>query len=156
MIRTRYWVIAVVLILAVCGVTVALIYAGSGQGKTARIILDGEVVRTVELSGVDEPYEFDVTSEHGTNRIRVEQGRICVVGADCPDRLCVGMGWRSKGAAPIACLPHRLVIKVEDDAGIDAVAGVNAVAGIDAVTGVGAAAVGDAATGNDAVTEVEP
>lgn len=126
MIKTRYWVIAIVLILVLSGVSAVAILAHRTDGVTASIILDGAVVRTVELDAAAEPYEFDVTSEYGTNRIRVEDGRICVVDADCPDRLCVRMGWRKSASLPIACLPHRLVIEITDggEDGVDAVAGV--------------------------------
>lgn len=124
MIKTRYWIIAVSLVLALSGVISAVILARGTHGATASIILDGKVVRTVELDAATEPYEFDITSEYGTNRIRVEGGQICVVDADCPDRLCVRMGWRKNAALPIACLPHRLVIEIVDATeDVDAVAG---------------------------------
>ena len=48
--------------------------------------------------------------------IRVEPGRIAVIGADCPDKVCVEAGWRSDSASPIVCLPHRLVIRIEHSA----------------------------------------
>ncbi len=126
MIKTRYWMIAVAVILALSGVSAAVILARRADGMMARIILDGKVVRTVALDAAAEPYEFDVTSEYGTNRIRVDGGQICVTDADCPDRLCVRMGWRKNASLPIACLPHRLVIEIADAAGAD---GVDAVAG---------------------------
>ena len=48
--------------------------------------------------------------------IRAEPGRIAVVAADCPDRICVREGWLSDSASPIVCLPHRLVIRIEKNA----------------------------------------
>ncbi|MBR4895991.1 MAG: NusG domain II-containing protein, partial [Clostridia bacterium] len=64
----------------------------------------------------------------GENTVRVETGRIRIVSADCPDKICVDTGWISDSAAPIVCLPHRLVIRLEegpaDDArALDGVAG---------------------------------
>lgn len=124
MIKTRYWVIAAASLLVLSGISAAAILGRTESGATARLIVDGVVVRTVALREADEPYEFDVTSEYGTNRIRVEDGQICVVDADCPDRLCVRMGWRKNASLPIACLPHRLVIEIADaDDSVDAVAG---------------------------------
>lgn len=124
MIRTRYWVAAAVALLVLSGAASAFMLLNGEAAAGARVILDGKVIRTVDLSNVGVPYEFDVSSDYGTNRIRVEKGRICVVSADCPDRLCVGMGWISQGTATIACLPHRLVIETDSDGGVDAVAGV--------------------------------
>lgn len=36
--------------------------------------------------------------------------------ADCPDQVCVHAGWLTDSAAPIVCLPHRLVIRLEQTA----------------------------------------
>lgn len=82
-------------------------------GAVANIYLDGECIRSVDLSAVREAETFTVTCEEGVNTILIEPGRICVSEADCPDRVCVVSGWLSDSAAPIVCLPHRLVIRLE-------------------------------------------
>ena len=112
-VRSRYLVIIIAVILAVSGAATLWLLTRRTPGATAKVYLDGDPVRTVTLSDVDKPFEFDVKSERGTNRIRVEKGRICIADADCPDRLCVNMGWRSDATTPIVCLPHRLVIRIE-------------------------------------------
>lgn len=91
---------------------------GSAGGAVARIWLDGEITEEIDLNAVVTPYEFDVTSDLGTNRIRVEHGSISVVSADCPDQTCVHMGSISGSFSTIACVPHKLVIDIltEDDA----------------------------------------
>ena len=54
------------------------------------------------------------------NRL-VEPGRIRVESADCPDKVCVNQGYISDGTVPIACLPHKLIIRIEGgDSGLDA------------------------------------
>ena len=58
------------------------------------------------------------------NTVQAERGRIRMLSADCPDGLCVGMGWSSSPAKPIVCLPNRVTIIIEGgDAGPDAAAG---------------------------------
>ena len=55
----------------------------------------------------------------GSNTILVEQGRIRVIEANCPDQVCVRQGAISGGYVPIACVPHGLVIDIlnpEDEA----------------------------------------
>ena len=42
----------------------------------------------------------------------MEQGRIRVSQADCPDQVCVDQGWIADGTVPIVCLPHKLVIEI--------------------------------------------
>ena len=69
-----------------------------------------------------EPFEFTLADERGSNVIRAEHGRIAVVAADCPDKICVNAGWLSDSASPIVCLPHRLVIRIEKNAAESALA----------------------------------
>ena len=90
----------------------------------ARIILDGELVEVINLSEVSEPYTFVVECETGINVIAVENGRIRVSEADCPDGSCIHQGWISGGSTPIVCLPHSLVIELTrgDKPEVDAIA----------------------------------
>lgn len=84
----------------------------------AEIRQNGEVIRVVPL---DEDREFTVTCGEGSNTIRVANGEISVISADCPDKVCVKTGAISGGNIPIVCLPHRLeIIIVNSDNVTDA------------------------------------
>ena len=101
-----------------------LLLRGNGEGAIARILVDGEELRAIDLA--DAAAEtFEVVSEDGyRNVVAVERGRIRVTEANCPDQVCVRQGWISDSATPIVCLPHGLVIElagVED--GPDGAAG---------------------------------
>ena len=87
-------------------------------GVIAVITVDGKEVDRIDLSRVKEPYDFDLTTEYGHNTIHVEPGAISVTEADCPDLICVYMGKLSGDGIPIICMPHHLMIAVEDS-GID-------------------------------------
>ena len=79
----------------------------------ARITLDGALVQEIELGKVGASFTFTVTGASGlTNTILVEQGRIRVEEADCPDQVCVRQGFISDGTVPIVCLPNQLVIEI--------------------------------------------
>ncbi|MBO6052395.1 MAG: NusG domain II-containing protein [Clostridia bacterium] len=117
----------VLLVLAVCSVW-SWILMHRSPGTVANLYQGGVCVRSIDLSRVTEPYEFTLTDASGENTVRVEPGRIRMISADCPDKICVNTGWISDSAAPIVCLPHRLVIRLEegpaDDArALDGVAG---------------------------------
>lgn len=118
MIKTKYFVICIVVLLCVSvGIFAYQVYLSNtvSDGVVAEIYLDGELVRKISLSDVDKPYTFEVEGEDGiVNVISVEKGRICVSDADCPDGLCVKQGWRSGGVTPIVCLPNRLVINFKN------------------------------------------
>ena len=79
----------------------------------AYIYLKGELIETIDLNAVVIPYEFTVESDLGYNTIRVENGSVAIVEADCPDQICVNQGSISDSAVPIVCLPHRLVIQIK-------------------------------------------
>ena len=78
----------------------------------ARITWNGTAVEEIELDQVGRSYSFTLENQEGANTISVENGRIRVSWADCPDQVCVDQGWISDGTAPIVCLPHRLVIEI--------------------------------------------
>ncbi|MBQ3706435.1 MAG: NusG domain II-containing protein [Clostridia bacterium] len=105
--------LAVLLVLAACALW-AWILQTRAPGTVANIYQNGVCVRSVDLSKVGEPYEFTITDAAGENTVRVEPGRIRITAADCPDKICVNTGWISDSAAPIVCLPHRLVIRLEE------------------------------------------
>ena len=113
MIKTKTWVIIFLGLLVFFGGLTLWIFLKPAAGTIANVYLDGECIRSVDLSKVTESYEFTDESERGMNVVRVEKGRICVKEADCPDKVCVHSGWLKNAAAPICCLPHKLVIKIE-------------------------------------------
>lgn len=123
---TKFWLILTGTLLLLSAAAGAFLWFGrGGEVQTALVYQDGVCIRTIDLSQVEEPYSFTVEWEDGYNIVEVERGRIRVSEADCPDKVCVRRGWVSDRAAPIACLPHRLVIQLEgrEDAPVDGVAG---------------------------------
>ncbi len=51
--------------------------------------------------------------EEHYNLLLIENGKVSVSDADCPDQLCVKQRSISKNGESIICLPHRLVVQVE-------------------------------------------
>jgi len=112
-IKTKKWIILFA-VLFVAGFGGFLLLKSQGAGGTcAEIYLDGELIKTINLDAVVLPYEFTVEGPRGYNKVLVEHGRISVIEADCPDKLCIKQGPIETDAIPIVCLPHRLVITIE-------------------------------------------
>jgi len=100
----------------------------SVQNPVAQIKQGNEIIDSIDLSAVEAPYEFDIKCDSGENRVRVEKGKIAVISASCPDRVCVDMGYISNTSVPIVCLPHQLSITLTAGTisdGADAVTGGN-------------------------------
>ncbi|MBQ7718653.1 MAG: NusG domain II-containing protein [Clostridia bacterium] len=108
----------------VCLLIMTLGNKGINQGTVAQIKLGDKVIRTINLSEVNEPYEFKVqTDDGGYNIIYVENGKIMIKDSDCPDKICVKQGYAYSGSLPIICLPHKLSVVILGKPEIDAVAG---------------------------------
>ena len=107
----RYKIIAIIIAAALAlGIAGSILVLSAPAGDTVRIISNGETVRTVALSSADDE-AFDIIYDGHVNTVEIKDHRIRVVSADCPDKTCVEMGWLTSSAAPIVCLPHRLVIE---------------------------------------------
>lgn len=94
----------------------------SHENSRVEILQDGELLETLDLSR-EADRSFTVTWKGGNNEIEIKDHRIRVREADCPDRICMDMGWLE--AAPIVCLPHHLTIQyvdMERTTGLDGVA----------------------------------
>jgi hypothetical protein len=86
----------------------------------AEVYEDGVLTRTLPLR---EASDIVVNTDRGYNRIVVADGGIRVAEADCASQTCVHSGVKRLSGELIACLPHRLVIKVRGgDAPYDAIA----------------------------------
>lgn len=123
--RTTFIWISVLAALFIAAVVGAYaLKAGGTEGRIARVYSGGEVIREIDLSAVDAGYEFIVECPEGYNVISVKNGAICVSSANCSDHTCMKQGWLTGGMTPIVCLPHELVIQLEDAGGeVDITAG---------------------------------
>lgn len=123
MARTRTWVIVILAILVLSVAASVYLWTRKPGGHVARIFVDGELVREIDLDKLTVPERFTVTTDRGENVILAEPGRVRVESADCPDQVCVHAGWLADSAAPIVCLPHRLVIELAGETSLDAEVG---------------------------------
>ena len=118
--KTKYWIGILGAVLAVClGLSFFLLRPRAAEQYVV-IVQDGVVVqrlslnkdRTLQLTG----------SNGGTNTVQIQDGKVAVIQASCPDHVCMAMGWRDSGL-PIACLPNGLILSFEGDAELDGTAG---------------------------------
>ena len=114
-------ILLILALLLLAGAAYGLLRLTREKGGEAIVTVDGELAATIPLS-------VEATLPIGagkgfSNVIEVSGGRVRVVEADCPDRLCVRQGWISYDGESIVCLPHKLVVTVRSTEGdLDAVA----------------------------------
>lgn len=86
------------------------------EKKIANIYQKGQLIKSIDLSEGEESYEFEIEGDNGSkNTIRVNDGGISIVCANCPDEICVSAGKIKDGVVPIVCLPNKLVIEIEGE-----------------------------------------
>ena len=106
-------IIAVIFALGVAG---SILVLTSPEENTVRIVSDGEVLYSIDLSTADDRVIEIPYGEH-SNTVEIKDHRIRMKDADCPDQTCVNTGWLTSSAMPIVCLPHHLVIEFADSTG---------------------------------------
>ena len=80
----------------------------TGTGAQAVVTVDGKEIGRYPLK---KNGTFPLNG--GTNILVVESGEAWVSEANCPDKVCMGMGKISRNGEFIACLPNRLLVVVE-------------------------------------------
>ena len=98
----------------VLAVALLFIFFAGGAAQGARIIIvhQGQEIYNLDLAEM-EGQTFTVTTDFGVNVIHVEGGRVAMTHADCPDDVCVRMGWISSTFQRITCLPNRILVRLE-------------------------------------------
>lgn len=118
--KTKYWILLIALILVICvGLSIPLLL-NHEDAAYAEIISDGQVMQVVDL-GIDREIHI-TTSDGGENTVTIQDGKIGVTAANCPDHYCMDRGMCS-GGVQIVCLPNRLVIRFQGVQEVDSVAG---------------------------------
>lgn len=115
------WDVIIIALLILSSFIPAVIFAIDRQDvtktpeKQAVLRVDGEELKTFDLSS-DKSYTYRYEDPDGDyNLIEVADGRIRIKEANCGDQICVRRGWAAKDGETIVCLPHKLVIEIQDN-----------------------------------------
>ena len=98
-------------------------FAVKKDGSYAVIKVDGKVIKTLDLNSGETTIEVN-GYQGGVNKVVINDGKVSMTEADCPDELCVKTGKISRVGETIVCLPHRVVVEIKgspDDDSIDSV-----------------------------------
>jgi heptaprenyl diphosphate synthase len=98
--------LAVLLCAAIAGSFIAL---PDAEGTSVIIDVAGTPVEKLNLR---ENRVVTIRGEKGDLRVEVHDGSVRVAEADCPNRICVRTGWRSREGEVIVCVPNRTVIRI--------------------------------------------
>lgn len=104
---TSVLIFATIITICIC------LFVSNNKGITALVKSDGNILYKIKLDEIDESYSFEVGCNSGKNTVYLENGKISITEADCPDKLCIKQS--QSGIYPIVCLPHRLVIELTNE-----------------------------------------
>ena len=109
--RADKWLIGLLLIVAVGGIGLNMASLSAGGQQEAQVYQEGKLIQTIKLRpGYHEELRLGGLSHF--NMIVMDNGRVRIAEADCPDQLCVRTGWVSVAPQQIVCLPYRVVIRI--------------------------------------------
>ncbi len=109
--KTLFWAALFAVLVLAAG---AYCFLAPTEGTSAAVYVDGELYAAYDLSAVVFPYEVTITTDRGFNTLRVSRGGIRVAAADCPGQDCVRQGEIRDSLLPLVCLPHHIVIEIEE------------------------------------------
>lgn len=105
------WITLFLLLAVISMLVIFIMRSGKLTGKTAEIYSDNNLIRTVSLDTDD---EFTVENGDNYNIIRIRNGKISVIEANCKNQICVKQGEIDNSMLPIVCVPNGLVIRVDN------------------------------------------
>jgi len=110
--RNDILLIASLVFLALVGILLSLCLRR--DGAYCVITKNGEEVGRFSLSA-DREITYYEEDGVGFNTVRIENGRVSVTAASCPDKICVRSRAIRYHGETVVCLPHGLVVTVYGD-----------------------------------------
>ncbi len=110
--KIRNDIILAGLLLLLSAAGALLFFALKTDGSFASVIIDGKETSRYPLS---EHTEVIIEAVGGTNTLVIKDGKAYISHADCPDGICKNHPPISHVGETIICLPHKLVVKIEEN-----------------------------------------
>ena len=102
-----------ILIVAVFLLLIQRVYGNAqDEADLVKITVDQKLYGTYDLN---KNQTITIQNDSGINAIQIQNKKVWMEEADCPDGYCKEQGHISKNKQTIVCLPHRLVVEVSND-----------------------------------------
>lgn len=116
------WDIIIITVLVVASFVPTIVFAlsfdnaESGNSvKYAVVKIDGKEVERFDLDEISSKMVTYHPSDTQYNIVEIQEGKIRVKEDNSPDKIAVRTGWISEPGQTSICLPHRLVITIEQE-----------------------------------------
>lgn len=89
------------------------LWRGTSRGERV-VVMQGE--RTLFTAPLNVSRTVRLPGPLGETLLAIKDGRVCVLDSPCPQKVCIGMGEVSRSGELVACVPNRLIIRIEGGA----------------------------------------
>lgn len=103
-------ILIIVLIIVSIGIYIGYSFFAE-KGTKVRIYVDKKLYEELDLS-VNQ--SKNISTEYGTNIIKIKDNEVFVESASCDNQICVNHKAISNSKESIICIPNRLVVKIEE------------------------------------------
>ena len=105
------WIILGVLIIALIGIVFINLNKDSEAETLLRVTSEGRVYKEIPLTA-ETNETFNVETDLGLNKIKIEDGVVRIYEADCPDQICVHNTPIDQISEMIVCLPNQVIAEI--------------------------------------------
>lgn len=112
-IRNDIILIGVIVVLAVASFLCFKLF--QRNGNNVLVSINGETVERYSLSKDIKKQIFSEDKNGYENVLVIKDGKAYILSANCADKICVHHRPISKTGESIVCLPHKLVISIEEE-----------------------------------------
>jgi hypothetical protein len=67
------------------------------------------------VAPLNQDQQFELSGPLGSTKLQISNGAVRVLSSPCPQKICIGMGQVSRSGELLACVPNRLVIRIEGE-----------------------------------------
>lgn len=106
--------VVVLIILSIAGLIGIFVL---GMQTTAEMYIsvqvDGVEAQEIPVDASTEGKTYAIRTEYGENIIQINDQKVSIVKADCPDQLCVHQGEIDRVGPMLVCLPNHLLVELK-------------------------------------------
>jgi hypothetical protein len=106
---TKADIILLLVLMGAIAASFVSVYAHATGGSDIVVQVDS---RTVYKARLNENGKHSIDGIRGRLVVEVKDGMVCVAEADCPNHICIRMGWRSLAGDVIVCVPNKTVVRI--------------------------------------------
>ena len=112
--KRRNTILLAVVLLTVFGIGWLVQHRMLGSSGPAAVVqYKGEIIHRLPLDRETSVVVGDRDGDY--NIVTVKDGKVSVTEANCPDQICVYIGQISTVEEVIACLPHEMIVYIEEE-----------------------------------------